>query len=368
MKNTAKKLMLVLFVVMIFSLTVITSSAASDYNFTISARSMNVGLNQFTQVGAEVEGLELQPEITWATSDESIATISSKGLVKGVALGNFEIIATTVVGGETLTAKFPMKVVKNENPLNSYMEKYDLLSYQYCYDYCGYYYTNDKLAWQKEFGFAKVYDYMAPFVQMKYDYARAFFTYEGQDFMVQLWKGQYVVFYGAEIGIYQREADGLKRDPYTLYNVADQENWLTMDMGVYHQKNEGDAPEDYELLFKRPVGKYWWCTGFVPGSVRSTDPADELRIEADLTFKDSTMAGLFAAELSDMGFKKADSADSVEIDGYYQDGATVTISWQNLVENDDVRDWTKIGMFFLGLMLSLFVKWGLPELMKLFVK
>ena len=368
MKNTSKKLMFVIFAVLIFSFTVMNSSAASDYKFNISSRSMNVGLNQTTQVKAEVEGLELQPEITWTTSDSSVATVTSAGVVKGIALGEFEIIATTVVGGETLTAKFPMKVVKNENFVNSYMEKYNILSYQYCYDYCGYYYTNDREAWQKEFGFAKVYDYMAPFVQMKYDYSRVFFTYEDQDFMVQLWKGQYVLFYGAEIGIYHRDADGLKRDPYTLYNAADEKYWLTMDMGVYHQKNEGDAPEDYELLFRRPVGKYWWCTGFVPGTPRSTEPSDELRVEADLTFKDSTMATLFADELSNMGFKKAESKDAVEIDGYYQNGATVTISWQNLIENDTTRDWQKIGEFFLGLMFSLFVKWGLPELMKLFVK
>lgn len=368
MKNTGKKLLFLLFTLLIFSLTTVISSAASGYDFDITSRSMNVGVNQYTQVKAEVEGLELQPEIKWSSSDESVATVSATGLVKGIALGNFDIIATTVVDGETLTAVFPMKVVNNENPLGSYMEKNNLFSYQYCYDYCGYYYTNDRESWQREFGFAKVYDYMAPFVQMKYDYSRIFFTYEDKDFMVQLWKGQYLLFYGAEIGIYHRDADGLKRDPYTLYNAADEKYWVTMDMGVYHQKNEGDAPEDYELLFKRPVDKYWWCTGFVPGSVRSTEPSDELRIEADLTFKDSTMAGLFAQELSNMGFKEAQSPESVEIDGYCQNGATVTVSWQNLIENDTTRDWQKIGEFFLGLVFSLFVKWGLPELMKLFVK
>lgn len=368
MKNTAKKIMFILFVVMIFSLTAVASSATSDYDFNITARSINVGLNQYTQLSAEVEGLELQPEIKWSTSDKSIATVSATGIVNGVALGEFEVIATTVVGGETLVAKYPMKVVNNENHLNSYLEMHNFLSYQYCYDYCGYYYTNDKKSWQEEFGFAKVYDYMAPFVQMKYDYIRTFFTYEDKDFMVQLWKGQYIIFYGAEIGIYHREADGLKRDPYTLYNVADQEYWVTMDMGVFHQKEEGDAPEDYELLFRRPVDKYWWCTGFVPGSVRSSSPADELRIEAALTFKDSTMAGLFAAELSALGFTEAESADSVGIDGYYLDDATVTISWQNIIENDDTRDWRKIGEFLLGLLFTYLIKWGLPELQKLFVK
>lgn len=368
MKSIIKKLSFALFVMAIFSLSIITSSAVSEYKLTISSRSMNVGLKQYTQVEAEVEGLELQPEITWSSSDETIATVSAAGKVKGIALGNFEIIATTVVDGKTLTAKFPMKVVNNENALFSYMEKYDLLSFQYCYDYCGYYYAHDKKTWQKEFGFAGVYDFMAPYVQMTYDSVRVFFTYDNQDFMIQLWKGEYLLFKGCEIGIYHRDADGLKKDPYTLYNAADEKYWMTMDMGLYHQKAEGDADEDYELLFKRPVDKYWWCTGFVQGLLRENKPADELRMEATITFNDSTMASLFAAGLDENGFKKTDSVEAVGIDSYCQNGADVTFTWQNIAESEAEKDWPGIGMFLIGILLTMFFKWGVPELAKLFVK
>ena len=368
MKTIIKKSAFVLFLILFVSLSVVASSAASEYKLSIFSRSMNVGLKQYTQVEAEVEGLELQPEITWTTSDESIATVNADGKVKGIALGSFEIIATAVVDGTTITAKFPMKVVKNENQFNSYLEMYDLLSYQYCYDYCGYYYANDKKSWQKEFGFAEIYDYMSPYIGFEYDYQRVFFTYDNQDFMVQLWKGQYLALYGGEIGIYHRDADGLKREDNILYNAADSKYWPVMDMGVYHQKNEGDAPEDYELLFRRPTDKYWWCTGFAPGMIRDNDPADELRIEAVLTFNDSEMATLFATELGNLGFVEAQSSDTLELDGYYLDGADVHISWQNLIEPDVEKDWPNIGTFFIGLLLSLFIKWGLPELVKLFVK
>ena len=255
MKGILKKTTFVLFVMVILCSGIISSSAASQYKLELSARSMNVGLKQYTQVEAEVVGLELQPEIIWSTSDENIATVNSSGKVKGIALGSFEVIATTTVAGETLTAKFPMKVVNGENQFNSYLEFNDLVSYQYCYDYCGYYYANDKKSWQKEFGFARIYDYMAPYIGFEYDYMRVFFTYDNQDFMVQLWKGQYLALYGGEIGIYHRKADGLKRDDNILYNAADEKYWPVMDMSVYHQKNEGDAPEAYELLFKRPTDK-----------------------------------------------------------------------------------------------------------------
>lgn len=368
MKIIVKRITLVLFVMAIISLSAVSSGAVSEYKLSISSRSMNVGLKQTTEVTAEVEGLEIQPVITWASSDESVATVNANGKVKGVALGNFEVIATAAVEGKTLTAKFPMKVVNNENVLNSYMEMNRLLSFQYSYDDCGYYYANDKKSWQKEFGFAGVYDFMAPYVQMDYDSVRVFFTYDNQDFMFQLWKGQYVVFHGCEIGIYHRDADGLKKDAYTLYNTADQKYWLTMDMSLYRQMNEGDADEDYEFLFSRPVDKYWWCTGFVPGLLRESKPADELRMQATITFKDSTMASLFAQGLKENGFKTADSADSIVVDSYYQNGENVSFSWQNITEPEIEKDWTNIGLFLIGMVFTILLKYDFNGLIELFMQ
>ena len=366
MKSIIKKSTFILFLIAILTFGVISSSAASQYKLNISSDSVNVGVKQFTQLEAVVEGLELQPEIKWSTSDENIATVNSSGRVKGISLGAFEVIATTVVAGETITAKFPMKVVNNENPLDSYLEFNNFVSYQYSYDYCGYYYANDKKSWQKAFGFARIYDYMSPYIGFEYDYQRVFFTYDNQDFMVQFWKGQYLAIYGGEIGIYHRDADGLKRDDNVLYNAADKKYWPTMDMSVYHQKEEGDKPEEYELLFRRPVDKYWWCTGFVPGAIRDNDPADELRIEAVLTFNDSEMASAFADALYELKFEKADTADTVKIDGYHIDGDTVTVSWQNIIEPDVEKNWANIGLFLIGMLLTILTKYGFHDFVDLF--
>ena len=367
MKSSIKKLAFVLFSVIIVAMTVIASNAASEYKLVISARSMNVGLSQSTEVSAVVEGLDVQPEIKWSTSNEDIASITALGKVKGLALGNFEVIATAVVEGEAITARFPMKVVKFESQFNSYMEITGILSYQYSYDY-DYYYANDKTTWQDEFGFAMVYDFIAPYFGYAYDSVRVFFTYDNQDFMVQLWKGQYIIMRGGEIGVYHRDADGLKKDPYTLYNAADEKYWPTMDMSIYEQKKEGDVPEDYELLFKRPTDKYWWCTGFVLGVPRNTEPSDELRMEAALTFNDSEMAVAFANGLIEHGFKEVKSAEDVKLDEYYVEDATVTFSWQNINEPVGEKNWKNIGVFLVGMLLSLFIKFGAPELVKLFVK
>ena len=358
MKNFVKKSYL-LIALLITVCTTVFYSAAASYEMSISARSMNVGVAQSTQLSAQVEGIDTQPTIKWSSSDSSVATVNSKGKVTGVKLGSFEITATATVNGETVSAKFPMKVVKNENILHSYMETNNLLSYQFSYDHGGYYYANDKQSWQENFGFARVYDYVAPYVGMEYDYIRVFFTYDDEDFMVQMWKGQYGVLYGVEIGIYNRDADGLDSQPFTFYNAASKRYWPTMDMSVYHQEKEGDLPKDYKLLFTRPTDKYWWCTGFVPGTLRQYEPADELRIEATLTFNDETMATLFADGIRKCGFTKCASKDDMGIDAYYQNGADVTLSWQNISEAENTMAVKAgIGVLFIARLFAFFFKFG----------
>lgn len=366
MKKIVKNMMLILFIAVLACFGALCASA--EYELTITSRSMNVGLDFFTQVEAEVEGAEIQPEIIWSSSDEAVATVNSKGIVTGKALGSFEVIATAEYCGETLTARFPMKVVKNENPLNSYMESQHLLSYQYSYDYCGYYYANDKKSWQDNFGFAGIYDFLAKYVRMEYDSLRTFFTYDNKDFMIQIWKGQYFLLYGGEIGVYHRDADGLKKDPYTFYYASEEEYWPVMDMAVYHQKQEGDAPEDYEILFRRPTDKYWWCTGFVPGTIRNNNPADELRIEATLTFRDEAMATLFADELGNGGLTACTGNDDLVIDGYYREGNKVVFSWQNVMEPDVELDWRNAGTFIVVLIIYALLTWGFPELVNAILK
>ena len=105
-----------------------------------------------SKVTATVTGVEIQPQIIWTSSDEAIATVDEKGNLKGVNAGKVDIIATAEVGGKTISAKYPVKVVENENALNSYLEQHNILSFQYDYDNnC--YYANDKKSWQKDFGF-----------------------------------------------------------------------------------------------------------------------------------------------------------------------------------------------------------------------
>ena len=371
MKKTIKKIALLFVVAVFVCLCAVGASAADDgiatfaenYEVVISADYMFVGVGQTAQFKATVSGVEVQPFIIWSSADESIATVEASGKVTGKKEGYTTIIASAVVAGQTIEARYPIQVVKNENIIHSYLETNNVLSYQYDYDY-GYYYANDKKSWQKNFGFARVYDYVAPYVGMEYDYIRVFFNYDEEDFLVQLWKGQYGVLYGGEIGIYNRDEDGKDSSPFTFYAAASEKYWPVMDMAVYHQEEEGDRPDRYKLLFRRPVDRYWWCTGFVMGTLRQYEPADELRIEATITFRDSQMASLFANGLRDCGFTQAASKQYMGIDSYYYGGGNdVSVSWQGISEAENTMG-IKFGLgatFLLGL-VNFALKIGLLRL------
>lgn len=371
MKRTLRKTALIFIAFALMLVCAVSAGAANDglatfaegYELVISADHMFVGVDKTSQFEATVTGVEVQHFISWSSDDPSIATVESNGKVTGKREGSTIIRAQTTVAGQTLNAAYPIQVVKNENIIHSYLETNNILSYQYDYDY-GYYYANDKESWQRNFGFARVYDYVAPYVGMEYDYIRVFFNYDEEDFMVQLWKGQYGVTYGGEVGIYNRDEDGLNSSPFTFYAAASEKYWPVMDMSVYHQAEEGDRPDEYELLFRRPVDRYWWCTGFKLGTLRQYEPADELRIEVTITFRDAQMASLFANGIRDCGFTQAASKQYMGIDSYYYGGGNdVSVSWQGISEAENTMV-IKAGIgatFLLGL-VNFLLKIGLLRL------
>ena len=71
----------------------------------------------------------------------------------------------------------------------------------YCFhEECGFF-SSTLDAWQREAGYAWIYDYMAPRFQMVFDALPVYFDYEGKTWLIEFWKGQYGINAGAEIGI-----------------------------------------------------------------------------------------------------------------------------------------------------------------------
>jgi hypothetical protein len=67
---------------------------------------------------------------------------------------------------------------------------------------------------------------------------------------------------------------------------------------------EMDGLRDGEVLYHRDYGKYWWCTGFVPGKLDKFADRSELQIDARITMKDKEMRDVFVESLEKNGLVK----------------------------------------------------------------
>ena len=330
-----------------------SKSAASAYKssghaLVVKSESLTVAQRHTIQMTASVTNVSKQPKITWSSSDTSIATVDENGKVKGVAVGQVTITAKATVDGETIKGEFGINVVKRESLIKNLLEKQQILSYQYSY-VDDYYYTNDKEAWQYNFGFGKIYDLASPYLLLEYDYIRIFFTYEKKDWMLQMWKGQYgMIFYGGEIGIYNRphEDDGVNE--WTFFNCPAEEDWLKMEMTLYHQDTNGK----WNREFTREYDYYWWCTGFKNGHLRQEEPADELRLTGRITMKDKEMTKLVSDGLAECGLAKAKSKDKIGVDQMFVDGKDIYFCWQNISEAESTMA-IKVGVGFVSSLLAL---------------
>ena len=207
-----------------------TAAKSTTHALVLTSEATAVAIGRTIQMTAKVSNVDKQPTITWSSSDASIASVDSNGAVKGKAVGKVIIKASAKVDGKTVTGEFAIDVIKNEKPIQNYLVNHQVLSYQYSY-VDDYYYTNDKKAWQKHFGFGKIYDIASPYLLLEYDYIRIFFTYENKDWMIQFWKGQYgMIFYGGEVGVYNRAHSEEGVNDWTFYGCAKEEDWLAMDM------------------------------------------------------------------------------------------------------------------------------------------
>ena len=203
------------------------------------------------------------------------------------------------------------------------------LGYRYSDD--GYYYCDDKDCWQKGVGYNEVYDKWAPVAAMYIDQIRVRFQYEGKNWMIQLWKGQYgYVLIGAEIGIYTCDLDKYSGGIGDInhFECADKSDWLKMQLDCYYSQG-GKGP--YNKIFTRPYDTYWWATGFVRGQLQKyTIPRTELKTKNRITFKSEDMANIFVQGLKVCGFQRAGDLKNLVDDSYYMEGKDVYVLWSTL--------------------------------------
>lgn len=149
---------------------------------------------------------------------------------------------------------------------------------------------------QRIFGYNTLYDTGASRFGMYFQTKRIRFDYMDKEWMVQIWKGQYGVTVGGEVGVYYRD-----KNKFVKHFEAVSDDDLVM-MGFRMNKN--DKP-----YLQRGPEKHWWLTGF-----RILDVAVPTQLSMTVFFdwEDVLMAnafeqGLREVLLSDIQYKRDDT-------------------------------------------------------------
>lgn len=135
--------------------------------------------------------------------------------------------------------------------------------------------------WQRSFGYEYLYDLSAPLFNMILHCQPIYFDYEEKTWLIELWKGQYGINIGSEIGVYRADHLVPKNERKTAHfeSISDDE-LLHLSSTLY--------------LIRRPYFKldrwHWWLTGFALGTF--ANPEDMI-LDASITFPNHTMLNAF---------------------------------------------------------------------------
>jgi hypothetical protein len=146
--------------------------------------------------------------------------------------------------------------------------------------------------WQRKLGYCRLYDVSSAAVGMVIDSEPIYFDYGGRKWMIELWKGQYGITTGAEIGVYNTTGPDLNIPGIfngTFYFCAGDEDTLSMTYTLIKKD---------KVLFSR-AGRHWWLTGFRLGEYAKPS---WLTMEASITFKDGEMQSAFLEGLRKTGY------------------------------------------------------------------
>lgn len=144
-------------------------------------------------------------------------------------------------------------------------------------------------AWQRGAGYTALFDKAALHFHMVFDALPVYFNHCGKTWLIELWKGQYGINTGAEVGIYH--ADGLlKPDEYDTAHfeaVSDSER-LPVSFHLFRGEN----------LLADMSRTTWWLTAFLVGMF--TKP-DQLSMEVTIGFPCQEMQHQFLEALDRIG-------------------------------------------------------------------
>ena len=157
--------------------------------------------------------------------------------------------------------------------------------------------------WMRNYGFCIFYDVAANLLPTNFKYiTRRFkFSYDGLDWMVQMWKGNYFIANGGEVGLYWRE----KGQIGSYYNCATEEIPMSLQVSIGNK-----------ILVNRKLQDHWWICGFNIGEKLYLPTS--LTLRSTLVMPDKEMLDAFTAAID---------ANVMNDVSYTVDGLSVNIVW-----------------------------------------
>ena len=149
--------------------------------------------------------------------------------------------------------------------------------------------------WQRRFGYCRLFDELSSLMGMIIDCEPIYFNYNGKKWMIGIWKGQYDMVTGGEIGLYKG-----------IFNI----NLPGISSGIYYRSANDDEllPMSFTLKKKGKVlftreGTHWWLTGFKLGEFSKPS---ELSMDISIGFPDEIMRDAFIEGLLKAGYRNRD--------------------------------------------------------------
>lgn len=169
----------------------------------------------------------------------------------------------------------------------------DLSEAGFAYEIHGDYFYSLMNCWQRQVGYCRLYDEAAPLFNMIMDCEPVAFSYGGKRWLIELWKGQYGITTGGEIGIYNTDQADINTDRFKGVFYENIRNDERMNMSFVLRKNG-------KVLLRRK-DFHWWLTGFKLGEFSQPD---SLTMDARITFPNAKMRAAFVNALMELGYSK----------------------------------------------------------------
>ena len=137
---------------------------------------------------------------------------------------------------------------------------------------------------QKLFGYTTFYDLSAPLFNMVFDYETIYFDYDNRTWLIEMWKGQYGINSGCELGIYYADTLVTPNDYKTThFHAVDEKDMLDISLKLHrYTKIANTVPTRLGYL----KFHHWWLTIFKMGVFSRPD---QLFVNTSIRFKNYPM-------------------------------------------------------------------------------